>query len=151
MLFSQTATSCTQRRPVFPNSRFILYENIALFLHTSFFFTFAIVLLDWTLFSRSWSCNFSPDPEKKKSYFFLIFYKINFFSKCDQIHCFLQIWSQLIKKSLMENFNYSSIPLLSKTSQHQCWWLHYFNATRIHINFSWNNSYKTTSVDNFWQ
>ena len=27
-----------------------------------------------------------------------------FFSKCDQIHSFLRIWSHLLKKSLMENF-----------------------------------------------
>ena len=26
------------------------------------------------------------------------------FSKCDQIHGFLRIWSHLLKKSLMENF-----------------------------------------------
>ena len=28
----------------------------------------------------------------------------NFFSKCDQFHRFLCIWSNLLKKSLMENF-----------------------------------------------
>ena len=28
----------------------------------------------------------------------------DFFSKCDQIHSFLRIWSYLLKKSLMENF-----------------------------------------------
>ena len=28
----------------------------------------------------------------------------DFFSKCDQIRCFLRIWSHLLKKSLMENF-----------------------------------------------
>ena len=28
----------------------------------------------------------------------------DFYSKCDQIHSFLQIWSHLLKKSLMENF-----------------------------------------------
>ena len=27
-----------------------------------------------------------------------------FFSKCDQLHSFLQIWSHLPKKSLMKNF-----------------------------------------------
>ena len=27
-----------------------------------------------------------------------------FFSKCDQVCSFLQIWSHLLKKSLMENF-----------------------------------------------
>ena len=29
----------------------------------------------------------------------------NFFSKCDQIRSFLWIWSHLLKKFLMENFN----------------------------------------------
>ena len=28
----------------------------------------------------------------------------DFFSKCDQIHSFLRIWSHLLKKSFMENF-----------------------------------------------
>ena len=28
----------------------------------------------------------------------------DFFSKCDQIHSFLRIWSHLLKKSVMENF-----------------------------------------------
>ena len=28
----------------------------------------------------------------------------DFFSKCDQIHSFLGIWSHLLKKSLLENF-----------------------------------------------
>ena len=28
----------------------------------------------------------------------------DFFSKCDQIRCFLRIWSNLLKKYLMENF-----------------------------------------------
>ena len=28
----------------------------------------------------------------------------DFFSKCDQIHSFLRIWLNLLKKSLMENF-----------------------------------------------
>ena len=32
------------------------------------------------------------------------FFIKDFFSKCDQIHSFLQIWSHLPKKSLMKNF-----------------------------------------------
>ena len=28
----------------------------------------------------------------------------DFFNKCDQMRSFLKIWSQLLKKSLMENF-----------------------------------------------
>ena len=32
-----------------------------------------------------------------------------FFSKCDQIRSFLQIWSHLLKKSLMENFIFCAV------------------------------------------
>ena len=32
-----------------------------------------------------------------------------FFSKCDQIHSFLRIWSHLLKKSLIENFNFCAV------------------------------------------
>ena len=34
---------------------------------------------------------------------------IDFFIKCDQIHSFLQIWSHLLKKSLMENFIFCAV------------------------------------------
>ena len=33
----------------------------------------------------------------------------DFFSKCDQIHNFLRIWSYLLKKSLMENFIFCAV------------------------------------------
>ena len=33
----------------------------------------------------------------------------DFFSKCDQIHSFLRIWSHLQKKSLMENFTFCAV------------------------------------------
>ena len=32
-----------------------------------------------------------------------------FFSKCDQIHSFLRIWSHLLKKSAMKNFNFRAV------------------------------------------
>ena len=32
-----------------------------------------------------------------------------FFSKCDQIRSFLQIWSHFLKKSLMENFIFCAV------------------------------------------
>ena len=32
-----------------------------------------------------------------------------FFSKCDQIHSFLGIWSHLLKESLMENFIFCAV------------------------------------------
>ena len=33
----------------------------------------------------------------------------NFFNKCDQLHRFLCIWSNLLKKSLMENFIFGAV------------------------------------------
>ena len=33
----------------------------------------------------------------------------DFFSKCDQIHGFLRVWSHLLKKSLMENFIFCAV------------------------------------------
>ena len=34
------------------------------------------------------------------------------FSKCNQIHSFLRIWSHLLKKSLMEDFIFCAVVLL---------------------------------------
>ena len=36
----------------------------------------------------------------------------DFFSKCDQICSFLRIWSHLLKKSLVENFNFCAVKRL---------------------------------------
>ena len=36
----------------------------------------------------------------------------DFFSKCDQIRSFLQIWSNLLKKSVMENFIFCAVSAL---------------------------------------
>ena len=33
----------------------------------------------------------------------------DFFSKCDQIHSYIRIWSNLLKKSLMENFIFCAV------------------------------------------
>ena len=33
----------------------------------------------------------------------------DFFSKCNQIFSFLRIWSHLLKKSLMGNFNFCAV------------------------------------------
>ena len=38
----------------------------------------------------------------------------DFFSKCDRIRSFLQIWSHLLKKSLMENFIFVQWSLLGE-------------------------------------
>ena len=40
---------------------------------------------------------------------------MDFFSKCDQIRRKLWIWSQLLKKSLMENFIFCAVTLLGLT------------------------------------
>ena len=37
------------------------------------------------------------------------FFIKNFFSKCDQVCSFLQVWSHLLKKSLMENFSFCTV------------------------------------------
>ena len=37
------------------------------------------------------------------------FFIKDFFSKCDQIRSFLQIWTHLLKKSLMENFSFYAV------------------------------------------
>ena len=33
----------------------------------------------------------------------------NFLSKCDQIRCFLRIWSHLLKNSFMDNFIFCAV------------------------------------------
>ena len=37
----------------------------------------------------------------------------DFFSKCDQIRSKMRIWSHLLKKSLMENFIFCAVLLIS--------------------------------------
>ena len=39
----------------------------------------------------------------------------DFFSKCDQIHRKLRVWSHLLKKSSMENFIFCAVPQTSDT------------------------------------
>ena len=55
-------------------------------------------------------------PETKKLFFpgpitgqKMTFSIADFFSKCDQIRRFLQIWSHLLKKSVMENFIFCAV------------------------------------------
>ena len=43
------------------------------------------------------------------------FFIKDFFNECDEISRFLQIWSHLLKKSLMENFNLYAMDHLSTT------------------------------------
>ena len=39
------------------------------------------------------------------------FFMKNFFSKCDQIHKKLRIWSHLLEKPLMENFSFCAVTI----------------------------------------
>ena len=62
-----------------------------------------------------------------------------FFSKCDQICSFLQIWLHLLKKSLKENFIFcgSKWVVLEKTFEHgkmRC----LFEECVCHRNYLWN-------------
>ena len=44
----------------------------------------------------------------------------DFFSKCDQIHSLLQIWSHLLKKSLMENFIFCAVNHFERLNESRC-------------------------------
>ena len=55
------------------------------------------------LFQYHWSSRRSALQKKMK------FSIKDFFSKCDQIRSKLQIWSHLLKKSLMENFIFCAV------------------------------------------
>ena len=41
----------------------------------------------------------------------------DFFSKCDQIFSFLQIWSHLLEKSLMENFIFCAVTTMTERNK----------------------------------
>ena len=41
----------------------------------------------------------------------------DFFSKCDQVHSFLRIWSHLLKKSLVENFIFCAMLIILNFSK----------------------------------
>ena len=56
-----------------------------------------------TIFNRDLRLNVSSTARKMK------FSIKNFFSKCDQIHRKLRIWSHLLEKSLMENFIFCAV------------------------------------------
>ena len=43
------------------------------------------------------------------------FFIMDLFSKCDQVRSFQGIWSRLPKKSLMENFIFCAVLILTKT------------------------------------
>ena len=45
----------------------------------------------------------------------------DFFRKCDQIPCFLQIWSHLLSKSLMENVIFCAVLCNSLLKLNDAW------------------------------
>ena len=55
-------------------------------------------------FNERLETKLSPYTVQKMKFFIM-----DFFSKCDQIRSFLRIWSHLLKKSLMENFNFCAV------------------------------------------
>ena len=62
----------------------------------------------WKCCSNQWIMKILSQYTAQK-----INFSINdFFSKCDQIRNFLQIWSHLLKKYLMENFIFCAVILL---------------------------------------
>ena len=58
------------------------------------------------------------------------FFNKDFFSKCDQIRSFLQIWSHLLKKSLTENFIFCAVNLWYFVLRYE---LPYKNYVRINL------------------
>ena len=73
---------------------------------------FAIFNQWWSLYWLAMWSDSRTTAQKMK-----IFVK-DFFSKCDQIHRKLRIWSYLLKKSLMENLVFCAVVMLSKTVEH---------------------------------
>ena len=57
--------------------------------------------------SKDYFCKVSGTAQKMK------FVTKDFFSKCDQIHRLLRIWSNLLKKSYLENFSFGAVMRLS--------------------------------------
>ena len=61
----------------------------------------------------------------------------DFFSKYDQIHSFLRIWSHLLKKSLIESFIFCSVLIHSVYPVIFHWWSYWCPKLRIRTN--WNS------------
>ena len=56
----------------------------------------------------------------------------DFFSKCDQIFSFLQIWSYLQKKSLMENFIFCAVLYRGSKQKLEAFSESYFSEKGFH-------------------
>ena len=81
-----------------------------------------------------WDINFWTPHTAQKTKFSIK----DFFSKCDQIRSFLQIWSDLLKKSLMENFTFCAVSILQETCGNITLW----NSTRVFESDSCQDSLK---------
>ena len=80
----------------------------------TFFFSFFIKFLDVIFIILSFTIYIFAGYHCTKMKFCIK----DFFSKCDQIHSFLQIWSRLLKKPLIENFIFCAIYV---TTFFFCW------------------------------
>ena len=80
---------------------FFILEKWLRFLSESYFEKFIFYHI-FTILTVSEICNISNKYRCTKMKFSIK----NFFCKCDQIRSFLRTWLHLLKKSLMENFNY---------------------------------------------
>ena len=75
--------------------KYLLQQKLLSLLHSNL--SLKLCLLTVRKISRN---HFHVADTSQKMKFFIK----DFFSKCDQIRSFLQIWSHLLKKSSMENF-----------------------------------------------
>ena len=62
------------------------------------------ILWRWMLIYALYMFAFEANTAQKMKFFIK-----HFFSKCDQIHCLLRIWSSLLTKSLTENFIFCAV------------------------------------------
>ena len=61
----------------------------------------------------------------------------DFFSKCDQIWSFLQIWSHLLKKSVIDNFMFWTVVVAAFSQSHvilRCW---HFQSSSNCFDLNW--------------
>ena len=89
----------------FPNNERIEIETISFSLHQP---SIVCALLKWLLKVVIGLVAKQIDTLHKKKFSIK-----DFFSKYDQIHIFLRIWSHLLKKSLMENFIFCAVTFIS--------------------------------------
>ena len=107
------AYMCINALLVYVNKTYThIYVNINIYLHT-----YVFVFTYWSLiFTHALSEKRATNVNHIKIFIMMKFSIKDYFSKCDQIHSFLQIWSHLLKKSLMEgvHFLYSDCELKKK-------------------------------------